>query len=151
MKKIIKVLLVFTIVLISSTVIAQPISQIKPTHVVWKSDGQQVTLKTGKYGISQPDSLSIEIYFPQEYINQFNKDDLSFEFKWYYYFSTRKKLITKKSVNYNANNFKSNKSYLIHSTRGNITKGWWEVQIIALKDNGLLELGTLSKFQILIK
>ena len=134
-----------------TTINAQTISSLTPTHVIWSADGKQVTLKNGNYGIAQPDSLSLKVYFREEYIKKFDKEKVNFEFKWYYFFSTRKQLIESNTVKYNPNHFQSDNSYLVSSTKGNLTKGWWEVQVKSGTDNGLIEFGKIYKFQILIQ
>ena len=151
MKKLISILIIFASISLLTTINAQSISSLAPTHVIWAADGQQVTLKNGSYGIAKHDSLSLKIYFRKEYIKKFDEEKLNFEVKWYYFFSTRKQIIESKVVKYNANHFQTDNSYLISSTKGNLTKGWWEVQIVSGTDNGLIEFGNIYKFQILIK
>ncbi len=151
MKKITLLLAILIGVSFLSKINAQVISKLKPTQIIWSADNKKTTLKEGVYGIKQPDSLTINVFFRGDYIKAFDEKDLNFEVRWYYYFSTRRKLIETQTISYNQNNFKNNGSYLVSSTKGNISKGWWEVQIIAKKDNGILQIGKLKKYQILIK
>jgi len=151
MKKITLLLAILISVSFLSKLNAQVISKFKPTQIIWSADGNKTTLKDAIYGIEKPDSLSLNILFREDYIRTFAEKDLTFEVRWYYYFSTRRKLIETQAISFNSNNFKKNGSYLVSSSKGNISKGWWEVQIIAKKDNGLLQIGKLNKYQILIK
>jgi len=151
MKKISLLLAILISMFFISKTNAQGISKLKPTQIIWSADGNKTTLKDATYGIEKPDSLSINILFREDYVRTFEQKDLNFEVRWYYYFSTRRKLIETQFVSFNEKNFKENGSYLISSSKGNISKGWWEVQIIAKKDNGLLQIGKLNKYQILIK
>ncbi len=151
MKKFTLYLLVLIGVAFIAKTNAQPVSNIKPAHVIWEADNAKTTIKDGGYGIQQPDSLSLNVFFKEEYIRQLSKHERDFEFKWYFYFSTRKKLIESQIIKFDENNFKEDGSYLITSTVGNVTKGWWEVQVFSRKDNKVLQIGKLTKFQILIK
>jgi len=135
-----------------NTSFAQIGSKIEPTLLNWKVENTNITLKkASSEGILQPDSLSFEVYFDKLDIEKYMATNVNFEFKWYYYLSTKKKLMDTYVVSYNPKNVQKDGSVVLKSTRGNISKGWWEVQVVAQYDNGLIELGSLSQFQILIK
>jgi len=131
---------------------SQNISKIKPVHIIWNSGNEKVTLKkASNFGIIQPDSLLLEVYFDKETINSLKSEPVTFEFKWYYYLSTKKKLMETQTIVLDETKLQEDGSYLITSKRKNLSKGWWEVQATALLDNGLLELGNITQFQIFIK
>ncbi len=141
---------VFFMIVINS--FSQGISKIKPVVLNWKSNNENVTLKKASTdGITQPDSLSFEIVFDKNELARFSAAEYNFEFKWYYYLSTRKKLMDSYIITCSVADVTDEGSIIIKSTKTNINKGWWEVQIIAQHDNGLIELGNLSQFQIFVK
>lgn len=152
-----KKILLFSAVLLGifltkNTFAQDKISKITPTHIIWNVNGSKTTLKEGSYGVGKADSLTIKVFFKDEIIrNLEGKGSLDFEFRWYYYFSTKKKLVETQVIKFSQDNYQQNGSYLISSTKKNISKGWWEVQIISKNDNGYLRIGKLKRFQIFVK
>jgi len=142
---------IFAVFFINNT-LAQSISKIKPVVLNWKAANESITLKKASNdGITQPDSLSFEVTFNKSELEKYIGSNVNFEFKWYYYLSTKKKLMDTYIVTYNPKNAKSDGSVVLKSTRSNINKGWWEVQVVAQYDNGLIELSNLTQFQIFVK
>lgn len=130
----------------------QRISVVKPVHIVWDSGEEKISLKQAKtVGTSLSDSLMLEIFFTKEEIQKINKEKISFEFRWFFFMVTQKRLMDAYIVNLNSKDIINNESYKISSTRKNLRKGWWEVQVICTVDNGLLSIGKLSSFQIFLK
>lgn len=151
MKPRIFLIISFSLIFVFQTY-SQNISKIKPVHIIWNAGTEKVTLKkASNFGIIQPDSLLLEVYFDKESINSLKSESLTFEFKWYYYLSTKKKLMETQTIVLDETKLQEDGSYMITTKRSNLSKGWWEVQATALLDNGLLELGNITQFQIFIK
>jgi len=145
-------LIICLIIIFSTKTFSQSISSIKPVYIIWNTDIEKVTLKkASNFGIQQPDSLSIEIYFDKETIDTYKTTELKFEFRWYYYLSTKKKLMDSQIVTLDKTKIQEDGSLKLFSKRGNFAKGWWEVQVVSLNDNGFLELGEITQFQMFIK
>lgn len=148
----IKFLLLIFCVIIFKNANSQNISKLVPIQVIWNTGYDKITLKkASNFGIEQPDSLTLEVFFDVETIKKYSAEELKFEYKWYYYLSTKKRLMDTQQVTLNTSNISEEDSFLLSSTRKTLNKGWWEVQIIALTDNGLIELGDITQFQIFIK
>ncbi len=131
---------------------AQGISTIKPTDMVWFANNNKITLTQAvKEGIKVPDSLKFVVRFDNELLKSNKNEKLQFEFKWYYYFSTRKQLMDSYVIELSDRNNDKTNGLQISSSRGKIKSGWWEVQVISKKDRGILDLKGTSQFQIWVK
>ncbi|MEA3451808.1 MAG: hypothetical protein U9Q83_07875 [Bacteroidota bacterium] len=147
-----KIILLFGLILISSSIFAQKISMLHPTLVVWKNDADKVSLKEAKYGVVLKDNLSLDVYIHQMYFNRMdNPNEISLEFRWYYYLSTRRSLMYVDKVSYKDANKKVKNVTVFSSVQKDLQNGWWEVQIVNAKDAGFLRIGKVSKFQIFVK
>jgi hypothetical protein len=146
-----KYLLLIGLIFLSGISFSQKISSLSPTMVVWKLNNEKVTLVQARYGVFMQDSLSIDIYFPKQTFDRMtNAENVKFEFRWYYYLSTRRSLMYVDKVDYNKSNSRNN-VVVLHSSQQKLQPGWWEVQVVTTYDNGFLEIAETSKFQILVK
>ena len=147
---------IYLILLISFTVITFNVkaqSEIKPTHVVWKADGNNISLKQAyNEGINNPNELGIEVSFDENLLNKYSKEQLTFEFKWFTYYITKKSFMDSYTVSYDKSihNNSSAKTFLVSSKRKKISKGWWEVVVIAKVDGEPIKFGENTRFQIYI-
>lgn len=144
-----KTFIFFGLIFLTSLIFGQKISSLEPTMIIWKSNNNKVSLADGRYGIMLEDSLSLDVYFSQQTYDRFKEKNVTFEFRWYYYLSTRKSLMYVDKVN----SFRhlGDGSMFVHSAQNKLQPGWWEVQILTSFDNGLLEIANTSKFQVMIK
>ncbi len=126
----------------------QKISKVRPDLVIWKADGNTFTLKQARAGIVTPNKLSIEVYLDTSFRKVLNKQN--FEFRWYYYLSTRRKLMDTQIVPVSKAKIKDG-SLVITSSKTDLTKGWWEVQIVSTSDRGFVQFGKNISFQIFLK
>ncbi len=127
-------------------------SIIIPEKVQWRADRTEVSLKTGfDVGIDAPKSLTLELIFSNELLKEIPKDKLSFEFRWFHYYSTRKDFMDSYTIPYDKDKPETGNFFTISSTRKNITRGWWEVQVISKLDEKEVQYKELKKFQIYIK
>ena len=136
----------------SLSMCSQHISMITPSDIKWISNGEELSLKTAvNNGIFLPEEISLELYFDRKELARYDFSELNFDFEWYYYSSTELEYVTTYSVFSEQIEFQRNGTYLISSTYSALKKGWWEVKIVARIDEGLIEFGNMSKFQIFIK
>ncbi len=124
------------------------ICNIKPTLVKWEADGRSLSLKNAKQGIIMPQKLTIAVYI--DTIKLKNKKDFSLEFRWYYYLSTRRKLMDTRVIPLNKAQ-KVGAAYLFKCTKTDLTKGWWEVEIYDTKKHSILKFAQITNFQIFLK
>ena len=146
-----KYLFLIGLLLLTGISFSQKISSLSPTLIVWKSNNEKISLVQARYGVFAKDSLSIDVYFPQQTFDRMsNAANVKFEFRWYYYLSTRRSLMYVDKVGYNKSNSKKD-VVVLHSSQQRLQPGWWEVQVVTTYDNGFLEIAETSKFQILVK
>ncbi len=128
-------------------------SVIKPKHINWLADGKLVSLKTGfEKGVPSPEKLSLVVVFPNDIDQNIAKEKLKFKFNWYYYYATKKEFMDSYTVSYDKGKVvESNNSFRIKSSRSNIHKGWWEVEVIAKYDNKPVKFNNIVKYQIYIQ
>ena len=147
-----KILLLISIFLLSISGIAQKISTLQPTLVVWKTNGEKISLNDAKYGVYVGDSLAINMYFHQYYFENIkDKENLQLEFRWYYYLSTRRSLMSVEKVSYRQAKKIPNNVIMFKSVQKNLQSGWWEVQVVNSNDAGFVSIAKVSKFQIFVK
>ena len=128
-------------------------SVIKPSHVVWKADGNEISLKKAyNEGINNPNELGIEMVFNESLTSKYSKEQLTFEFKWFTYYITKKSFMDSYTVSYDKNKQinTNTKTFSVSSKRKKISKGWWEVIVIAKLDGKPINFGKNSRFQIYI-
>jgi len=145
----------FTILLNTGRVFSQ-VSIIKPISISWMADNSEVSLKQGfEVGIPQPEKLILKVVFPNDIDPKKAKEDLKWEFVWYYYYATTKSFMDSYTVSYS--NLKEGdilsedkKNLILKSTRGDIYSGWWEVEVISKSEDKPLSFNGVTKFQIYI-
>ena len=147
-----KFVLILGLIFFSNLVFSQKISSLSPTMIVWQQNKNKVSLSQARYGVAIQDSLSLDIYFSQNTFDRIsNSDDVQFEFRWYYYLSTRRSLMYTEKIKYSDVKVLNNGVIIIHSSQNKLQAGWWEVQVLTTYDNGYLEIANTSKFQVLVK
>ncbi|MBN2663931.1 MAG: hypothetical protein JXR68_09810 [Bacteroidales bacterium] len=146
-----KIILFIGLIFISNLVFSQKISSLNPTMVVWENNSEKITLSQARYGVVMKDSLSLDVYFSKFVFDRIKAKSAGFEFRWYYFLSTRRSLMYVEKVDFDEIKELSDGNLLVHSTQQKLQPGWWEVQVFTTYDNGLLEIANTSKFQILIK
>lgn len=130
---------------------AQYYSRVKPILVVWQVDGQKVSLRKGLYGISKPPVLKISFYFDQRQAKLYTQKKVILQFRWYYYLSTRRKLVKVENVPFSKGEVNPDGSYTITSVLRTVQPGWWEVQVVSSLDRRYLRFANLDRYQILIQ
>lgn len=147
-----KIAYIIIILFSFTTIKAQKISSISPTLIVWRNNNDKISVNDAKYGVFFKDSLSLDVKFHKTQFDRIsNTNNLVFEFRWYYYLSTRRSLMFVDKVKY-SNAKITNNSVALNSTQQSLKSGWWEVQVYTSYDGGgFLEIGDISKFQIFIK
>ncbi len=147
-----KILFLTVIIFAGISIFAQKISSLQPTLVVWKTGNNKISLNDAKYGVVAGDSLELDMYFHEYYFEKVqNKDNLNLEFRWYYYLSTRRSLMSVEKVNYKDAKKLQDNMLVFRSSQKNLQPGWWEVQVVNTEDGGFIEIAKVSKFQIFIK
>lgn len=127
-------------------------SDVIPEHVNWIADKQEWSLKIGfEKGIPEPEELCLQLIFPSDYNKSELKDKLSFQFNWYYYYATKKEFMDSYSISYDKTKDETPNGLSVKSSRKNIHKGWWEVEVISKIDNKPVSFNSATKFQIYIK
>ncbi len=146
--------IIFTLVLIlslSTGLQAQYYSRVKPTLVVWQANDHKVSLRRGLYGIDKPTSLNIILFFSPKMAQYYSQQGVILQFRWYYYLSTRRKLVKVENVPFSRMHKNPDGSYSLSSTLKTIQPGWWEVQVVSSLDRRYIQFAGLDRFQILIK
>ncbi len=147
-----KLLLILVLFLSVNSLFAQKISNLSPTLVVWEMANKKYSLKDAKYGVQQTDSLSLNVYFHKSFFDRVKTaDNITFEYRWYYYLSTRRSLMFVDKVKYNQGQTLDDNVISFSSSQKTLQPGWWEVQIITTYDNGYIQIGDTYKYQIFIK
>ena len=147
-----KIILIIGIVFLSNLVFSQKISSLSPTMIVWQQNKNKVSLSQARYGVAIQDSLSLDVYFSQSTFDRItNSENVQFEFRWYYYLTTRRSLMYTEKIDFSNIQISNNGVVIIHSSQNKLQSGWWEVQVLTTYDNGYLEIANTSKFQVLIK
>lgn len=124
---------------------------VTPIDVSWLVDGQKVTLKKGyNEGVNKCEKLTIQLFFDKSILKTYSKDQLNFEFKWFYYYVTKKEFMDSYTVTYNGSAVSGNNSFSISSSRENIGHGWWEVQVISKIDGKSVAFDNIARFQIYV-
>ncbi len=145
---IISISLIFILVF-NKSVFSQ--SEIKPVHAVWMADNKLVSLKRGYTGVLKPNELTLKLFFDKNISKKYSKDQLELEFKWFHFYSTKKEFMDSYTISYDKNFETLEKVITTSSKRSNITKGWWEVVVIAKHDNKPITFGAKKRFIIFFK
>lgn len=146
-----KIFFITGLLLFSYFLSAQKISSLNPTLIVWNLNDHKVSLTNAKYGVFLEDSISLNVFFHKSFFDRIdNAKDINFEFRWYYFLSTRRSLMFVDKIEYD-NSHKNGNIVKISSSQKTLQPGWWEVQILTSYDNAFLEIGDISKFQIFVK
>jgi len=129
------------------------ISGIIVSKATWIVDGQEINLAYAlKNGITIPSNLEFEIKFEPNSLKDKKLNDMKFEVKWYRYGATRRYLTDSFVCKIESEKaLEGEETHKISSTRKNIKSGWWEVEVKAYFDNGLLAYNGRTQFQILVK
>lgn len=126
-------------------------AQIVPVKVEWIADGATVSLEQGyKKGIPAPEKLTLSLHFDKSLLKKYTNEQLSFEFKWFYYYVTKKEFMDSYTIKFSSSQIINDNTFNVISSRGNIRHGWWEVQVISKADGEIMKFGELSRFQIYI-
>ena len=156
MKTSIKNTVYFALIILLSFAFSQQVksqSIIKPSEISWKSNGKSISLSDAyNKGVKNSNELGIEVFLDKSLKKKYTKEQLTFEFKWFHYYATQKSFMDSYIISYNeiADDVDTDKLFTISSKRKKVTKGWWEVLIIAKIDGKPVQLGKVSRFQIYI-
>ena len=149
MKKLLFLLII--VVATSFTLRAQYYSRVKPTLVVWQANDQRISLKRGLYGVPKPTTLSINLYFNPEQAKSLANRGVVLQVRWYYYLSTRRKLVKVENLSFAKGHLNPDGSFSLSSSLRTVQPGWWEVQVVSSLDRRYIQFAGLDRFQILIK
>jgi len=170
MRLINRILFLMVLLLISGFSLAQKPSP-SPVQVIWKNGNDNVTIseakdsgvvldlpETASASYSTPSSqkaqsqISIECLFKAKDVADTYPDGADFEVKWYYYMSTRKMLMTTKTITLKPDDInKDGFASLICYCKQNPRAGWWEVQIKNKHSSELVTYADQDTYQILLK
>ncbi len=143
----------FTLVLVLFTLPAlfAQYSAVRPLLITWEMNGHRVSLKKGLYGVELPSELTLSVYFSAKDAHKWQQRNTALQFRWYYYLSTRRKLIRVETVSFNQGKVMPDGSFVISSTLKTVQPGWWEVQIVSSADRRYISFAGLDRFQIFIR
>ncbi len=142
-----KLTLLFLFVALSIFSFAQEL----PSKVVFENGSLTYTLKQSKEGVKQLENNDIKIKFfiPRSRIEALGENP-EIEVKWYYYMSTRKTLMTNKTIKLSSENL-SGDFYVITSSNSSLTSGWWSVQAKIKNSSSDITFAGINEFSILIE
>lgn len=126
-------------------------TEVTPAQVIFNCGGSKVTLKEAKTeGAKLDPNFDLEIVFSKTELEKLQAESVNFEFRWYYYMSTKKTLMSTATVTANISEAEDN---LVHikSEKKNPRKGWWEVQIKCKTNDSQIEFAGTKEFSILLK
>ena len=130
---------------------AQYYSRIKPILVVWQVNDNKVSLRRGLYGVPKPEVLRINLYFNPQEARLYAQRGVVLQVRWYYYLSTRRKLVKVENVPFSKGHINPDGSYTLTSSLRTVQPGWWEVQVVSSIDRRYIQFAGLDRFQILIQ
>lgn len=146
-----KIILLLVYITLSFSAFSQNASKLRPTMIVWQCVDTKYSLNDAKNGVVLNDSVALKIYFNSILYEKMTKNsNITLEFRWYYYLSTRKDLMYIDKIESKKFDRSMKNAIIAMSQKPNLTPGWWEVQVICSLDNGFLELANTNKFQILV-
>ncbi|MBR6177233.1 MAG: hypothetical protein IKQ70_05030 [Bacteroidales bacterium] len=126
-------------------------TEVTPAQVIFNCGGSKVTLKEAKTeGAKLDPNFDLEIVFSKTELEKLQAESVNFEFRWYYYMSTKKTLMSTATVTTDISAADDN---LVHikSEKKNPRKGWWEVQIKCKTNESQIEFAGTKEFSILLK
>ena len=141
-----KVIFTFLMFLLSFSLVKS--QGLEPVLVVWQVDQNRVSLRKALYGIDVSNSLKLNVYFNK---NQLKNKDLKFEFRWYYYLSTRRKLVQTQLLSLKDAKETAQGLYLLSSELTTVQPGWWEVQVVVYPQRQFISFANRNKFQIYVR
>lgn len=104
---------------------------INPDKVFWKTDKTTVKLSQAMKGASKPEQLTLQLMFEKSKVKNVSKENMTYEFKWFYYYTREKRFMDTYTVKSDDIVQNEDNYIVISSTRKNIMKGWWEVRVVA--------------------
>lgn len=147
--RVLSVIVLFIITTLKSY--GQNSSILKPALIVWYANGQKITLKAARDGISTKDTVQLWVYFSEPIFHNITKNKtFNFEIYTYYYMTTRKELINVKEINSTEFDRSEKNALILKIPITIIAPGWWEIQILNKLDDKYLEFANTNKFQIQI-
>ena len=134
-----------------ATIGLQAQTEVTPAQVIFNCGGSKVTLKEAKTeGAKLSPDLNLEVVFSLPELLKLNTETVSFEFRWYYYMSTKKTLMGTTTVSADINEAENNLVY-VKCDKKNARQGWWEVQIKCKANDSQIEFAGTKEFSILLK
>ena len=126
-------------------------TEVTPAQVIFNCGGNKVTLKEAKTeGVKLSTDLDLEAVFSLPELLKLNTENVSFEFRWYYYMSTKKTLMGTTTVTANLSEAENNLVY-VKCEKKNARQGWWEVQIKCKANDTQVEFAGTKEFSIQLK
>lgn len=126
-------------------------TEVTPVQVIFNCSGSKVTLKEAKTeGVKLDSNLEIEVVFSEAELAKLNSPNISFEFRWYYYMSTKKTLMATTTVAAEMDSA-VDKLVWVRCEKKNVRQGWWEVQVKCKTNDSQIEFAGTKEFSILLK
>ena len=126
-------------------------TEVTPVQVIFNCSGNKVTLKEAKTeGIKLDPNLEIEVVFSESELAKLNSPNVNFEFRWYYYMSTKKTLMATTTVTADMSSVED-KLIWVRCNKSNLRQGWWEVQVKCKTNDSQIEFAGTKEFSILLK
>lgn len=126
-------------------------TEVTPVQVIFNCSGSKVTLKEAKTeGVKLDSNLEIEVVFSEAELAKLNSPNVSFEFRWYYYMSTKKTLMATTTVAADMDSA-VDKLVWVRCEKKNVRQGWWEVQVKCKTNDSQIEFAGIKEFSILLK
>ena len=88
--------------------------------------------------------------FSEAELAKLNSPNVSFEFRWYYYMSTKKTLMATTTVAADMDSA-VDKLVWVRCEKKNVRQGWWEVQVKCKTNDSQIEFAGIKEFSILLK
>ncbi len=128
-------------------------STIKINQVQWFTEKDTLNLaQAADKGLNYPvRKLGILFELDAKSLKNLNKENFTFEFKWYRYGPTRRYLTDSFIKEIKLKNINNKNVIPLFVSRGNIKRGWWEIEVVSYADNGFLRFKNKKQFQILVK
>lgn len=126
-------------------------TEVTPVQVIFNCSGSKVTLKEAKTeGVKLDSNIEIEVVFSEAELAKLNSPNVSFEFRWYYYMSTKKTLMATTTVAADMDSA-VDKLVWVRCEKKNVRQGWWEVQVKCKTNDSQIEFAGTKEFSILLK
>ena len=144
-----KITMLLIALFVAAGVFAQ--TEVTPAQVIFNCGDKKVTLKEAKTeGVQLPQSLEIEVVFSDSETAKLNSENVTFEFRWFYYMSTKKTLMATNTI---AVDSAADNDGLVRVVceKKNARKGWWEVQVKCKTNDSPVVFAGTKEFSILLK